>query len=409
MFQVGDKVVHPMHGAGVIDSIVREKISGKAMEFYVFKMPISGLTLKIPTENSAAIGVRAIKSVDEIEAVIARIPKLGIDMTSNWNHRYRENMDRLKSGDLDEVSAVIKALMHRDSTRGLSNGERKMLHIAKQILVSEIVLAEDVEYPAAESRVNAAMLSRRASKSMGLLKKLFRRTPKRTRPYCAAIIAAAGSSVRYGGENKLMQELGGMPVLARTLLAVDRAGSIDEIVIAAREDELLPYAQLCKTFGIQKPVKVVPGGATRTESVLRAALEASEGATLLAVQDGARPLVTSALIDDAVAAAQRYHAAAPAVPVTDTIKVAHDGIVESTPERSTLFAVQTPQVFDAELLKAALQDALRADAALTDDCSAVERFGKEVHLTAGDRENIKITTPLDLTIAEAILQRREES
>ena len=244
---------------------------------------------------------------------------------------------------------------------------------------------------------------------MGLLKKLFRRTPKRTRPYCAASIAAAGSSVRYGGENKLLQELGGMPVLARTLLAVDRAGSIDEIVIAAREDELLPYAQLCKTFGIQKPVRVVPGGATRTESVLRAALEASEGATLLAVQDGARPLVTSALIDDAVAAAQRYHAAAPAVPVTDTIKVAHDGIVESTPERSTLFAVQTPQVFDAELLKAALQDALRADAALTDDCSAVERFGKEVHLTAGDRENIKITTPLDLTIAEAILQRREGS
>ena len=159
MFQVGEKVVPPMHGAGVIDSIVREKISGKAMDFYVFKMPISGLTLKIPTVNSEAIGVRAVKSADEIEAVIARIPALGIDMTSNWNHRYRENMDRLKSGDLDEVSAVIKALMHRDSTRGLSNGERKMLHIAKQILVSEIVLAEDVAYPDAEERVNAAMLS----------------------------------------------------------------------------------------------------------------------------------------------------------------------------------------------------------------------------------------------------------
>ena len=152
MFQVGDKVVHPMHGAGVIDSIVREKISGKAMDFYVFKMPISGLTLKIPTENSTAIGIRAIKTRSE------HIPKLGVDMTANWNHRYRENMDRLKSGNLDEVSAVIKALMHRDSTRGLSNGERKMLHIAKQILVSEIVLAEDVEYPEAEGRVNAAML-----------------------------------------------------------------------------------------------------------------------------------------------------------------------------------------------------------------------------------------------------------
>ena len=105
MFQVGDKVVHPMHGAGVIDSIVREKISGKAMDFYVFKMPISGLTLKIPTENSTAIGIRAIKTRSEIEEVIARIPKLGVDMTANWNHRYRENMDRLKSGDLDEVSA----------------------------------------------------------------------------------------------------------------------------------------------------------------------------------------------------------------------------------------------------------------------------------------------------------------
>ena len=160
MFQVGDKVVHPMHGAGVIDSIVREKISGKTMDFYVFKMPISGLTLKIPTENSEAIGVRAVKSTDEIEAVIARIPDLSIDITSNWNHRYRENMDRLKSGDLDEVSAVIKALMHRDSTRGLSNGERKMLHIAKQIFVSEIVLAEDVAYPDAEERVNATMLSK---------------------------------------------------------------------------------------------------------------------------------------------------------------------------------------------------------------------------------------------------------
>ena len=243
---------------------------------------------------------------------------------------------------------------------------------------------------------------------MSLLKKLFRRTQERTRPYCAALIAAAGSSTRYGGENKLLQELGGMPVLARTLLAVDRAARIDEIVIAAREDELLTYAQLCKALELEKPVKVVLGGATRTESVLRAACEASPEAVLLAVQDGARPLVTSALIDEVVLAAQQYQAAAPAIPVTDTVKVAVNGIVESTPERSKLFAVQTPQVFDAELLKAALQDALRANASPTDDCSAVERFGKEVRLTEGDAENIKITRPLDLIVAEAILQSRGE-
>lgn len=163
MYQIGDKIVHPMHGAGVIESIVEEKISGTLIPFYVFKMPVSGLTLKIPTANSEMIGIRAVSSADAIEAVIRKIPSLSIDMTANWNHRYRENMERIKSGDLLEVAGVIKALMHRDSERGLSNGERKMLHSAKQILISEIVLAESVEYPAAEARVNAVMLTKEAA------------------------------------------------------------------------------------------------------------------------------------------------------------------------------------------------------------------------------------------------------
>ena len=204
---------------------------------------------------------------------------------------------------------------------------------------------------------------------MSLLQKMFGKRQKRTHPYCAALIAAAGSSTRYGGENKLLQTLDGIPVLVRTLLTIDRVEGIDEIVIAAREDELLPYAELCKTFGLRKPVKVIVGGATRTESVLRAALEASPETEFFAVQDG---------------------------------------IVERTPDRSALFAVQTPQVFAADLLKAALQSAIAGGATITDDCSAVERMGKEVHLTEGSEENIKITTPVDLAIAEAILQRRGE-
>ena len=243
---------------------------------------------------------------------------------------------------------------------------------------------------------------------MSLLQKMFGKRRKQTRPYCAALIAAAGSSTRYGGENKLLQPLDGIPVLVRTLLAIDSAQGIDEIIIAAREDELLHYAELCKAFGIRKPVKVIVGGATRTESVLRAALEASPEAEFFAVQDGARPLVTPALIDDVIAAAWTHLTAAPAIPVRDTIKVAHNALVESTPDRSTLFAVQTPQVFSADLLKAALQSALTDGAAITDDCSAVERLGKEVYLTEGSEENLKITTPLDLVIAEAILQRRGE-
>ena len=393
MFCVGDKIVHPMHGAGVIESIVDEKIGRDLVRFYVFRMPVSGLTLKIPTANSEMIGVRAVSSAETIERVLAELPKLSVDMTTNWNHRYRENMERIKSGDLLEVAGVIKALMHRDGERGLSTGERKMLHNARQILLSEVVLAEDVEYADAEARVNAAMMGKGVSA---------------VRPTCTAILAASGSSQRMGGENKLLLPLDGMPVLAHTLRAVDAAQSVDEIVIAAREEDLLTYAELCKTYGVRKPVKVVVGGATRQESVLRAALEARADAKLLAVQDGARPLVTPELFDAVVLRAAVCAAAAPAVPVHDTIKLARDRRVTETPDRSMLFAVQTPQVFDAGLLKAALQSALTEHAALTDDCSAVERLGKAVYLTDGDEENIKITTPLDLIVAEAILRRREE-
>jgi len=239
-----------------------------------------------------------------------------------------------------------------------------------------------------------------------LLKKLF--PPKRiTAPKVSALIAAAGSSSRMGGENKLLLPLGGMPVIVRTLLAVERSQYVSEIIIAAREEDLVTYAELCKTYGIGKPVKVIVGGATREESVYRAALEAKEESNLLAVQDGARPLITPELFDAVVRQACTSFAAAPAVPVHDTIKVCEGSVVRSTPERSTLFAVQTPQVFDAELLRAALQSALQAGAALTDDCSAVERIGKAVYLVEGSEENIKITTPLDMIVANAILERRE--
>ena len=226
-------------------------------------------------------------------------------------------------------------------------------------------------------------------------------------PYCSALIAAAGSSQRMAGENKLLLPLGGRSVLAHTLQAVDAAAGVNEIVIAAREEDLVKFAELCKLWGIQKPVKIIVGGKTREESVLRAAIEANENADLLAVQDGARPFVTPELIDSVIEAARVHFAAAPAIPVKDTVKVAVDGVVRETPDRSLLYAVQTPQVFDAQLLRAALKSAVDAGAVLTDDCSAVERLGKEIYLIAGLEENIKITTPLDMILAEAILAKRE--
>ena len=159
MFSIGDMVVHPMHGAGVIDAIVQERVGETLQNFYVFKMPIGGLLLKIPTANSQIIGIRSIVGRAEAEKVIGAIPSLRIDMTANWNKRYRENMLRLKSGNLYEVARVIKGLMKRDTERGLSTGERKMLHNAKQILISEIVLTEDADYGKVEERINRAMMA----------------------------------------------------------------------------------------------------------------------------------------------------------------------------------------------------------------------------------------------------------
>ena len=149
MFSVGDLVVHPMHGAGVIDAIVQEKVAGSTQDYYVFKMPVGGLLLKIPTANIQR---------PEAEALIAAIPSLAVEESSNWNKRYRENLLRMKSGDLYEVARVIKGLMFRERKRGLSNGERKMLHTARQILLSELVLAEDSGYEEVERRVEQAML-----------------------------------------------------------------------------------------------------------------------------------------------------------------------------------------------------------------------------------------------------------
>jgi CarD family transcriptional regulator len=158
IFSVGDRIAHPMHGAGVIDSIEKRKIDGTEREYYVLKLPVGDMVVMIPKESSAEIGVRPIIGPDAAERLISAIPDIEINMIQNWNKRYRENMIKIKSGDLMEVAEVVKGLMFRDMDRGLSTGERKMLHSAKQILISEIVLAECSSYEEVETRLIAAMV-----------------------------------------------------------------------------------------------------------------------------------------------------------------------------------------------------------------------------------------------------------
>ena len=226
----------------------------------------------------------------------------------------------------------------------------------------------------------------------------------KTMPLCTMVVAAAGGSTRMGGVDKLFALVGGIPVLLRTLWAIDNASLVSEIIVAAGENNMEEIARLCAGAGLRKPIRVVRGGATRVHSVLSAALEAQPKTGIIAVHDGARPFATPALIDEMIRAGYRTQAAAPAVPVKDTVKVVgEDGAVITTPDRATLRAVQTPQVFHADLLKAALTAALQTGAAVTDDCSAVELLGKKVYLFPGEERNIKITTPQDLAVAESMI------
>lgn len=157
MFSVGDRIAHPMHGAGVIDSIVKRKVDGAEKDYYVMKLPVGDMQVMIPVESTDVIGVRPIIQPAEAENILKSISSLEINMNTNWNKRYRENMMKIKSGNLLEVASVIKGLMLRDTDKGLSTGERKMLHSAKQIFISEIVLSESASYEEIEKRLDLAV------------------------------------------------------------------------------------------------------------------------------------------------------------------------------------------------------------------------------------------------------------
>ncbi len=223
--------------------------------------------------------------------------------------------------------------------------------------------------------------------------------------YCGAVIVAAGNASRMGGIDKVMAELDGEPMIVRTVRTFQNCDVIKEIVIVTRPDLIVPIMDQC--HGFDKVKLVVSGGASRQESVELGLNALSKKVKLAAIQDGARPLITWQVIDRAVRAANTYGAAAPAIPVKDTIKVVTGGVVKETPDRKTLQAVQTPQVFDIELLRGALQKAKDDQAEVTDDCSAVERLGMSVKIVEGDERNIKVTTPMDLKIAKMLLEEMQ--
>lgn len=156
-FQIGDRIAHPLHGAGVIDRIENRRIDGETREYFVLKLQGSGMVVMVPKNSCKEVGVRPIIDAVTAQDLFRRIPNMDIPMTDNWNRRYRENMQRIKSGDLSELAAVIKALTQRDENRPLSTGERRMLNQARQILLSEISLSVNCPYDIAEMHLDQCL------------------------------------------------------------------------------------------------------------------------------------------------------------------------------------------------------------------------------------------------------------
>ena len=241
-----------------------------------------------------------------------------------------------------------------------------------------------------------------------LLRDLFAKNNEGQLPRCSAVIVAAGYSKRMGSD-KLRAELGGMPVLLRTLKAFEASPLIDEIVVVTRQDKLEEIAELCKNGEISKITNVVTGGKTRAESALAGVSATRRDAALIAIHDGARPLVTSELILRTIYAAEEYMAAVPVINSPDTLKLLDDkGNIAATVDRDYTLRVQTPQVFAADIIKGALTAAVERGLTVTDDSAAVEMTGVKTRAVQGDEENIKITSPLDLELAAAILRMRGE-
>ncbi len=232
---------------------------------------------------------------------------------------------------------------------------------------------------------------------------------KTGRGFCSVVVPAAGSSSRMEGVDKIFAELDGVPVLVRTVMALSKCKSVSEIIVVTRREDIPRTAMIFAQYGLSKVTRLTHGGDTRAESVMNGINEVSKKAKVIAIHDGARPFVTPEIVEEVIKTAAEYNAAVPAVQVKDTVKTVKNGKVVSTPDRSELYAVQTPQAFDADLIRGAMKNAADRKLSITDDSMAAEAIGGEVRIVPGSYENIKITTPEDMVIGEAILKRRKET
>lgn len=224
--------------------------------------------------------------------------------------------------------------------------------------------------------------------------------------FVSCIVAAGGSGARMGAQkNKLFLPIGDKPVIAHTLLALQKSSCIHEIILSAREVDMAELKRVAEKYGITKLAAIVRGGAHRAASVKSALSAVSEWADVVAVHDGARPLIADKQIQEVVAEALKSGAAAVGVPPKCTLKRADvNGFITETVDRSMIFEIQTPQVFQTSILQRAYDADETVLKCATDDCFLVERLGVRIRVVEGSYRNIKVTTPEDMILAERLLE-----
>src|SRR4029078_12211745 len=324
IFKVGDTVVYPHHGAALIEAIETRTIKGEQREYLVLKVSQGDLTVRVPADNAEYVGVRDVVGQEGLDKVFQVLRAPHTEEPTNWSRRYKANLEKLASGDVNKVAEVVRDLWRRDQERGLSAGEKRMLAKARQILVGELALAENTDHAKAEIILDEVLAAGAC------------------RMITVAVVPAAGSGDRLAaGAPKAFVNLAGRPMLEHALDGLRNSGVVDSVVVAVPPNRT-DQAKL--VFG--GAATIVAGGSDRTESV-RLALEAVGDAEFVLIHDAARALTPPSLIARVVAALHSGHpAVVPALPVSDTIKaVDANGVVLGTPERAGLRAVQTAQGF----------------------------------------------------------------
>lgn len=227
--------------------------------------------------------------------------------------------------------------------------------------------------------------------------------------HVTAIVAAAGNGSRMEGIDKQLAELDDVPVLVHSILALSDCRAVKEVVVVCREEQIPDIYNLVREYDLEKVSTVIRGGDDRQQSVFAGVEAAGPGTEYFAIHDGARPLVSRRDIESCIEDAVRYGAAALGAPIKDTLKRADmEGFIGATVDREAIYAIYTPQIFEAELYRNGMEKAKYTGRIYSDDCQLMEACGHKVRITKGSSGNMKITTPEDLDLAESILLNRED-